>query len=665
MKIKMILNGSTVTPISVSLKKEGERAIDQLETELQPFQAVETNQKLYYLQDMISLDNLSAIYNFQNTEKDESGNSNHGTSTDVTYGNDSWDGKMASFNGTSSFISVPDDDTLDLSGKFDICIWANWASTSQQYILSKRSSTSNGIAISVNGTTAGDVTVDINGTTITSSSAGYNIGTSLNLIRVVRDENNLVTLYVNNVSKGTATITGDLTDTNSLIIGRDYSTGYYNGYIARIRIYKDYNISDNDFSNLFNNRNSRSTMKFGGYITKIEDETRFKKITSQSFGKVLAETEVRGTAYDNKTPEYIVEDLITNNTDFVYKSSSPASGLTLQKYTADGKLIDIIKDFANITNRLFYTNALQEFIFDNVNFNNTSISLTHGNNVSILKNGYDDTEIVNDLTVIGQRYRYNTVENFSGDGSTVDFILNFGAVSTRVKVSGVEKIPEEEYIMDSVGKKITFISAPPTGSNNIEVDYTYEEPMTIRGTRKSSIDQYGIHAKRLILNWIGNRSDGVRFVQSYLNKHKDVEQKIKVELPTIYNSISENDVISLTNTNSGISGDFVVRSIEFKYPSYKTSIDAGEYYFDYFEYERDVVRKIHDVEGALTTIKELRDYESPEELLGLTDILLIDLKENFTETLNIGDSTNIYDKTVATYGVGTYGSRTSGDIYGS
>ena len=658
----MILDGSSIIPIRLNLKKEGERAIDQLETELKPFETVETNNTLYYLQDMISLDNLSAIYNFQNTEKDESGNNNHGTATDITYGDGSWDDKIALFNGTSSMISIPDNNTLDLSGKFDIFIWANWSSTTQEYLLSKRSSTSDGVAISVNGTTSGDVTVDINGTTITSSTAGYN-GTSLVLIRVVRDENNLVTLFINDVSKGSATIAGDLTNTESLVIGRDYSTGYYSGNIARLRIYKDYNAEVVEASNLYSNRNSRSTMKFGGFVTKIEDETKVKKITAQSFGKVLAETEIRGDAYDNQTPEFIVEDLITKNTNFTYKSSSGASGITLTKYTADGKLVDIIKDFASITNRLFYTNALQEFIFDKIKFNSTVINLTHGTNVKILKNGYDDTQIVNDLTIIGQRLRYSTIETLSGDGSTTEFILNYGAVTTRVKIGGVEKTPEEDYIMDSVGKKITFTSAPASGSNNIEVDYTYEEPMVIQGKRQSSIDKYGVHAKRLVLNWIDNRGDGVRFIQSYLNRHKEVEQKIKVEIPTLYNSIQENDIVFLTNTNSNISGEFVVRVIEYNYPEYHTSIDAGEYYFDYFEYERDVVRKIHDVEGALTTIKEIRDYESLEDIITVNDIVIQIITENFTESLNMGDTPVIYDKNDNNYGSGTYGSRVTGSVY--
>ena len=80
--------------------------------------------------------------------------------------------------------------------------------------------------------------------------------------------------------------------------------------------------------------------------------------------------------------------------------------------------------------------------------------------------------------------------------------------------------------------------------------------------------------------------------------------------------------------------------------------------------DRQLTQKIHDLEDSMTTNKEIREYESPEELLALTDGIVINVREDLTETLNIADSAHIYDKTVATYGVGHYGSRTTREIYG-
>ena len=138
---------------------------------------------------------------------------------------------------------------------------------------------------------------------------------------------------------------------------------------------------------------------------------------------------------------------------------------------------------------------------------------------------------------------------------------------------------------------------------------------------------------------------------------------VKVSVPTLFNSIAENDIVNLVNSIKNIDGSFTVKGITWKYPEYVTEINLGEYSFDFLEIDQQLTQKIHDLEDAMTTNKEIREYESPEELLVLTDAILIDTKENMTETLNIGDNIVIYDKTVAVYGVGTYGSRTTGDVY--
>jgi|LWDU01.1.fsa_nt_gi hypothetical protein len=662
MNVKLFINDVSITPLKVKLKKEGERSIDQIDISLPHNVSVSSNQELLYLQDMASLDKISGFYNFQGNVKDESGNKNHGTGANITYVDGQWNSKHASFNGTSSIISMPNADEFDFDGKFDILIWAKWSSTAQQYLLTKRSSSSNGLSISVNGTTAGDITVDIGGTALTSSTAGYNDGDN-HLIRLSRDADNLVTLYVDNVSKGTSTISYDTTDNNLLIIGRDHTTGYYAGEIGRVRIYKGGNITDQEHTNIFTKRNSRSTLKFGGYVTKIENKTTHNTLLAQSFGKILAETEVRDEAYDNKSPEYIVEDLISNNTNMIPIMNGGATGLTLTKFTATGKLIDIIKDFASLTNRMFYTTGNNEFVFEPVKFVTTDITFTHGVISKILETGYDDTELVNDLTILGENIRYRTIELLSGDGNATSFDLNHGAVSTMVKIGGVEKLPEIDYSFDSVGKTIKFESPPASGSGNIEVDYTYEQPLFIQAKRQSSIDQYGIRAKRLNLRWINNRADGVRFVQSYLNRYKDISQKVKVEIGNMYNSIVENDIIRVVNTHSSIDDEYVVKSVEWTYPEFNTVLNVGEYYFDYFEYDKEIIKKLHDIEGSLTTIKALRDYESLEETITVNDIVIQIITENFTESLNMGVTPVIYDKNDNNYGSGTYGSRVTGSVY--
>ena len=668
--VKLFINNVEKSLHEVELTKEGERAIDQIQLKVPKNVSVIVNQELKYLQDMVDLTKLISVYNMQGNAEDESGYSHHGTASNITYNEDSWGGKSAIFNGTNSNITVPHNSRFDLSGTFDIYVWAKWTSTTTgMYLLSKRiegdvfqdnvyqdnvfSTTGDlGIGLQVNAATAGDVRFIVGLSTITSSSAGFNDG-NWHLIRVSRDDNNLVTLSIDTVSKGTATVTGDLSTSQDLVIGSDFYGGYYNGEISRVRLYSE-NLSVNQESSIYSNRNPRSIIKFGGKITKIDSELTSRTIIGQSFGKILAETEINGQVFTDKTPEFIVENLIESKTYLTYSSSSGASGITLAQYTADGKLIDILKDLAALTNRIFYTTGSKLLVFDDVSFNDLDLVLEHGGNIAVKDDGFDDTEIVNDLTVLGQNLRYNTVQLFSGNNSDTVFTLDNNPVTVRVTVGGVEKSPEVDYDFDTMARTITFATAPATGSSNVSIDYIFERPLYIRGTKESSITTYGRHAKKLNLPWISTRSDGVRFVQSYLNRYKDISRKIKLTTGRMYNSLQENDIVQVKNSIKNIDGDFVIKSIKWTYPKITTELEVGEYYFDFFEYDKEIVAKIHDLESAVTRVKDVREYESPEETMSIVDAIKMRIANyKLTESLSMTISPNIYDKIYNSYSQGS------------
>lgn len=655
-----------ITPISTTIRKEGERAVDQCEIILTKNTSMNINDRIEILFDIISVENLALIYNFQGGVNDESINQNNGTATDVTYQSEpDFYGLEAVFNGTSSGVSVPSDATLDFTGDFDIFVWLKWSSTTNQYILTKRTSVNNGWSLSVNDTTAGDVRFQLGPVEIISSSSGFNDGNK-HLVRVSRNSNNVINMYIDDVFEGTITSTYVPSTATPLLIGRTNAGDYFNGSIMRLRLYNA--IKDTkEVTTLYTKPNPRTTLKFGGFVTKIDLELSGKKVTAQSYGKSLAETDIRGEYFQSSTVENIVQTLVENNTDFTFNDRGIPTGVSINNFVADGKLIDLVQDFAAFTGRIFYTTSAQEFFFEPANFNDTNKTFVHGSDAIIAKSAFDDSKLINSVTVIGEKTEYTTQETFSGNSSdTVFTLLYSGTKSIKVTVGGVEQDPEGvDYSLDSVRKEITFVSPPATGTNNIVVDYTYEKPLVIKGEKPASITQYGVHAKTFNMGWINTREDGVRFISSYLNKYSEVNQNISLKfgIPVLY--LNENDLIYAKNTFLGIDDGFAIKSIEWTYPELNTVITVGEYRFDYFENDKEIVRKLHDYESSLTSNKEILDYESPEEIISLTDDVFILLVEDATETLNITDTKNVYDKTVATYGSSSYGSRVSGGIYGT
>ena len=77
-----------------SVIKEGDRAIDEAEIIVPPTVDVNTNDKAIIIHDMIPVTNLSAVYNFNETVIDESGNLNTPTaSAGLTFIDGQWQGK--------------------------------------------------------------------------------------------------------------------------------------------------------------------------------------------------------------------------------------------------------------------------------------------------------------------------------------------------------------------------------------------------------------------------------------------------------------------------------------------------------------------------------------------------------------------------------------------
>ena len=166
--------------------------------------------------------------------------------------------------------------------------------------------------------------------------------------------------------------------------------------------------------------------------------------------------------------------------------------------------------------------------------------------------------------------------------------------------------------------------------------------------------------------WIRTRNDGIRFINGYLNRFKEIRASLKLELGTMKNSLNEGDVVRVINDVKGIDDSFVVKSLTWRYPEMKTDVLVGEFKFDDLEYEKQIIEKLHDLEGALTEVKEIRCSEQLEEVLCLTDafnVITGDLCGTvFVETLCLTDGITITVVSPGVYNVDIYN---GGAIYGT
>jgi len=575
-------------------------------------------------------------------------------------------GHAVRFNGVDTFQEIAYTTDFDFEDTFDMSIWVRWQSTCTQYLFARRTLSGNGWAISVNRLSCGDVVAEIDGNLLKTCGTLYN-DFEWHYIRVYRDTCDVVHLEVDNIEADTATIASNLTLTSPpLMIGTNHNkVSYFCGDIQTIRIY-DKSLSSTHASRLYTCVIATSVMKFGGIVTKINKQITTKEIIAQSYGEELGTTEVRAQEYRCKTPEFIIEDMIRGNTSLIPHIHGTCSGLILEVFNADGKLIDIIRDLTQLIGKTFHTDALRQFHLHDYAFNNTCFVFTHGACARNFECINDDTEIVNDLVVIGESKRYTTTQLFCGTGCQTIFTLCNSVISSKVLVGCVEQTPEEDYEFCILNKQVTFTCAPACGCCNVSVEYQYEIPLIIRGQKQSSIDANGRHSKRLVMNWIRTRNDGIRFINGYLNRFKEIRTALKLNLGVMKNSINEGDVVRVVNSIKNIDGSFVIKSLTWTYPAMKTQILLGEFKFDDLEYEKQIIEKIHDLESAVTEIKTITCSEQLEEILALCDgvnVLTGTLCGTvFVETLCLADGITITVVAPAVYNQDTYN---GGVIYGT
>ena len=131
--VKLFINSIEKTLYEADLTKEGERAIDQIRLIVPKLVNPEVNQEIKYLQDMVDIGKLIAVYNLQGNVEDEGGYGHDGVATSLTFGTDSWDGQSATFNGTS--WTAEEDFPNDAADNMSAYAYGNFAAGGRESFL--------------------------------------------------------------------------------------------------------------------------------------------------------------------------------------------------------------------------------------------------------------------------------------------------------------------------------------------------------------------------------------------------------------------------------------------------------------------------------------------------------------------------------------------------
>jgi hypothetical protein len=346
----VMTNRIITTPKAVNLIQEGLRASDNMTMRLSAEHAVEQGDEIYYIQDVLDVDNLRGVWNFYGGFRDESGyehddvytaphtmpNCVNSALVDGSFtGNPAvssidWrhkgyykfkivtgsnDGvkieKKFKNNNTNTATKIP---VIDMSGDFDMIFEFKTTYSADGQILfdnyDHATSSGTGLKVEINPTSTNITITADDGTTETVMVAGSI--TTLDTVTFVRIRRKagVFKLYLDGVEKTltNSTNAGDLNSNQDIHFFKEYneSTSAYlanTGWTGVPIQFRFYNIAlpDDEVKKLRVSKPVNTTMKFGGKIWKIEDKGSNKKLTCSSHAKELLGTQI-GTKTFQSTP---------------------------------------------------------------------------------------------------------------------------------------------------------------------------------------------------------------------------------------------------------------------------------------------------------------------------------------------------------------------------
>lgn len=577
-------------PLSAIVKHEGNKKPDTFEAVFIMQDKVQENMKISYIQDVVDVSHLRAVYPMQLSCLDESGYDQDPTTDPVETRfvnviTNKFKGHYAlDFNADGQGVSITDPRVanggkIDISKQFDINIWFTpdqtqfVDGTDEPILWSFRDSADpRGLEIGITGDNATPSSWRVflresNGS-ITDTHTGANElimnGTDQPVhIRVKRGQDNLLKAYVNGVEDISVLVTEDLQPTvaTNMIFGDTPSStnDEYSGLIHEIKVYCGTDLEEFQAEKIRWVKPIVQYMKFAGRVRKLSSTQQQKKAVCQSNSWELIKGKLTsGTAHDLTSVAFktILQSAVDDATltTFIVRNLDSFAETTQISFILAGNIYE--------------TGSLIEFANALLFFSDTIMYVTPRKNIII-----------------------ETQSTLSPSaGKVTDYI--FDQNGTNVKY----------YIKNSEHNDLKLVN---------EVIFTGKSPAANATSSFTPTDNVRRTLRRNILiidttNDLKELADRTRNrLQGDLSSGLPViKYKVEIQVPiphVRYNHIVKIKRLNGANTAVGVPADdldedVIVTQMESYYPSGKTIIKVGENDIDYYD---DVVETQKAEDGLI------------------------------------------------------------------
>ncbi len=343
--------------------------------------------------------------------------------------------------------------------------------------------------------------------------------------------------------------------------------------------------------------------EFSGDIVKKEINETLKCVM-ESYGGRL-NRQIISEIYENKSPEYIAEDMITTYTTLNYASTA-TSGKTITKFVVnDESIASAMARLLDLLSWQMRTDNSKNFYFEPKGETVASVTLTVNQNAFLQTDWRSNpNKLINSVSFLGGNAKFNTHETFTATAAQTEFTVSYVITgNVRVLVNSVEKVGGQEgstgtydYTANYEQKKITFESGLSNG-DTVDIYYEYNIPIKITAKDESSIATYGEFSKKITDKNVQTMSDARSYVNRLLDSYSTPTHN--AELWVDYDTdIDVGEQVYITDTFNSIEGNFVVTKLKLEYPSGKMIIEVGTPELKLLDWNTDVDKRLKALEQA-------------------------------------------------------------------
>jgi hypothetical protein len=194
--------------------------------------------------------------------------------------------------------------------------------------------------------------------------------------------------------------------------------------------------------------------------------------------------------------------------------------------------------------------------------------------------GYHDTTYIRNLRYVNSIGTLRDVFNYN----TVDEILHFRIYSTYLN-----RLALTVAYLDLSNNSAELSSLPST----VEKSYYYQ------AQNDASIEKYGKRTKKFFYPMLEDMTTTAAVCRRILGGNAEKQRKAQIIIPHLSNSIQIGSKVTITNIMKNINNEeLTVKSINYKFPNFKTTVNVGDYSYDFLDNMGQLMDTVNSNESA-------------------------------------------------------------------